>query len=135
MTNSIEGRAYDGESNRKSFFILPDEVKNIQIPSGNITISIFVDAANNAVDLNNRKKLSAAKINSQLKKMGLLQTVVTKEGKNQTRVTDTGESVGIKEEEIEREGRNYFRISYTDDGKQFLINNLIDILNYSDDKD
>lgn len=132
LTNNIEGNLYERPSKRKRFFILPEEVDKISLPEGDITISIFVEAVNNAVDLGNRKGLTASKINSQLKKMGILKTVILTDGKKETRITDTGESAGVREDEIEREGRNYFRISYNDDGKQFLLNNLIDILNYSD---
>jgi len=65
--------------------------------------------------------------------MGILKTVVLTNDKKETRITDTGESLGIKEDEIEREGRNYFRLSYTDGGKRFLLDDLIDSINYSDE--
>lgn len=101
------------------------------MPDGNLTISAFADAVNDSLHLGNQKLLRATDINRQLKKMGMLKSETDKNDKKITRATEKGLHNGVIEEEIERTDSKYFRISYNEKGKQFLLNNLIDILNYS----
>ena len=133
LTNNIEGKAYGRPPKRKRFYILPEELEKVALPEGEITISVFVEAVNKAVNLETRKQLTASRINGQLKKMGILKNNKLADGKNETRITEEGTRLGILEEEVEYTDRNYFRISYTEKGKQFLLNHLIEILDYSED--
>jgi len=74
------------------------------------------------------KKTSGAAINSGLKRMGILSEAINEEGKKRTTINDKSHLYGFNLEKRNFNGREYEAIVIDDKGKQFILDNIEDIM-------
>jgi len=129
LTENIENGSAK-KTKKIEFFIRPDEVEMIKSPQVPFTITNFSKAVISSIEVGNRKRLSGAQLNRKLKEIGLLDEI-SSEGKTKTITNDVSHKCGIYTEGLtSANGFPYDKVLYNDVGKEFLLNNLIRILEY-----
>lgn len=115
---------------KQEFYITEEELKKVQLPDRNIGINEFCREINAAIETETRKKLTGQVLNKQLKLMGILSEKMAESGRIHTILSDCSHEYGITTERASYNGRVIDKIVYTEKGKQFLMDNLFDILQY-----
>lgn len=129
LTENIENGGVK-KSKKVEFFIKPEEVERISTPKVPFNISSFAKSVMSSIDAGNRKRLSGAQLNKKLKEIGLLDEILS-EGKTKTVTNEVSHKCGIFTESFTTaNGFPYEKVLYNNVGKEFLLNNLIEILEY-----
>ncbi len=121
-------------SNRIKFYITDEEIKKIMIPEEEIGINKFCNAVNESIELGDRKKLTGAFLNKKLKEIGVLAEEMSEIGKKRTVLTEKALEYGIKTRINSFDGREYEQIVYGNKAKEFLLDNLQEILAYNSEE-
>jgi hypothetical protein len=119
-----------GRKHRNGFHINDEQKSMVKLPDGNIGINEFAKAINEVVDPKISKKINGTIVNKQLKKMGILSELKTEEGSIRTITNEKSEGYGIISEIRTFNNRTYEKVLFTDIGKQFLLENIEDIMKY-----
>lgn len=119
------GRAAGGQI---PFYITEAELAKVSISDTLVPVSIFVKAANEAVSLPARKKLSVLSVTNWLMKEGYLKTVEA-EGSHKRTLTDKSESIGMSCELREGARGTYEIMLYDTQAQRFLLDNIKHIIN------
>jgi hypothetical protein len=119
-----------GRKHRNSFHITDVQKSMVNLPEGKIGIKEFAKAINEVIDPKISKKINGTLINKQLKKMGILNELKTEEGSIRTITNEKSEGYGIISEIRTFNNRTYEKVLFTDIGKQFLLENIENILKY-----
>ncbi|MCX7747455.1 MAG: hypothetical protein N2645_11300 [Clostridia bacterium] len=128
LGRAIRDRKYD----TRAFVITEEQKMKISLPEGKIGITQFVKSVNTFVDLTISKKLTAVNLNRQLKKLGILDEVITEKGKTRTYVNENSYQYGIEVETKTFEDRSYEMIVFNEAGKKYLLENLEMIMGYEE---
>ena len=130
LSENISGETIKAKPQEVDFYITDIEAKRITFPEGELGISSICAKINEQIELGARKKLTAVKVNNQLKKMGILATEQDSHGKNKTIATPKANKYGIKHVMIKFGELEYPKVVYDEVGKQFLLVKLQEILDY-----
>jgi hypothetical protein len=109
-----------------------EQLSMIELPSGKIGVNTFARAINAVIDLNQSKKLKGLMINKKLKLIGILSETIDKDGKKRTTTNDKSEGYGIESVTKLFNGQEYEQVVFNDNGKEFLLKNIVDIMNYKE---
>lgn len=99
---------------------------SIEISDAPVTVSVIAQRIN-AVKPENMKKLKVAAISNWLVSINMLK-IVTINNKNIKKVTDSGRSLGLAEEERTTQNDAYHAVTYNRNAQQFIIDNLNSII-------
>lgn len=114
------------------FYITNEQISAIELPSGKIGVNNFARAVNAVIDPNQSKKLQGLMINRKLKLLGILSETVDEDGKKRTTTNDRSEGYGIESITKLYNGQEYQQVVFNEDGKEFLLKNIVDIMNYQE---
>ena len=112
----------------KSFVITEEQLAAVELPSHPIGINDFCKRVNDQLDLSISKKLSAKIINDRLKQFDILSEKLSDNGKKRTITNDTSAGYGITTIERSFNGRPYQQVVFDEEGKEFLMRNLMRLL-------
>ncbi len=119
-----------GRKHRTSFHITGEQKCMVKLPDGNIGIKEFAKAINEVIDPKISKKINGTIVNKQLKKMGILSESKTEDGSIRTVTNENSEGYGIISEIRTFNNHTYEKVLFTDMGKQFLLENIENIMKY-----
>ncbi|MFJ5770260.1 hypothetical protein [Psychrobacillus sp. NPDC093180] len=106
-----------------------EQLERVELPEGLIGINEFARAVNVVIDETVSKKLSGAVINRKLKEIGVLSEEKLQDNKTRTVVNDNSIAYGIESIESYYNGRPYRRVVFNDLGKEFLMKNIVNLIN------
>ncbi|MFJ8236447.1 hypothetical protein ACIQ34_11945 [Ureibacillus sp. NPDC094379] len=112
------------------FLITDDQLAEITLPQGKIGVNDFAKAVNQVIDQTVSKKLTGTIINKRLKELGILSETVDEEGRRKTIINDQSEGYGIESVAKSFNGKPYQQIVFNDIGKEFLLNNIRELMSY-----
>lgn len=127
ITDQIEQKTLSKRKPTK-FLITEEQLENIRLPSEKIGINEFAKAINNVIDQRVSKKVTGQVINKKLKELGILSEMIDEEGKVITITNENSEGYGIESIARSFNGREYQKIVYNDVGKEFLLRNIVKLL-------
>lgn len=126
LDNVIKGEYTNRKANE--FIITEEEKAKVTFTEGNIGVNEIAKCINQQLHPLVSKKTSGAAINSGLKRMGILSEVVNEEGKKRTTINDKSHLNGFHLEKRNYNGREYEAVVIDEKGKQFIIENIEDIM-------
>lgn len=112
------------------FQITKEQKEQVEFPPYNIGIVEFTRCVNQVIDTERIKKVTAVDINRGLKQMKILYEIKNpKTGRNKTIINpDVASDYGISVEKYEQNGITIEKIVYDQKGKEFLLQNIEQIL-------
>lgn len=112
------------------FEITPQQKKLVKFPEYNIGISEFARCVNEVIDTEKYKKVTAKDLNKGLKQMDILHDIQNPKTKKVKTIVnpDFGIKYGIAVNQFEIRGINIEKVEYDDRGKQFLLDNIENII-------
>ena len=114
---------------KPEFYLTPEERSAIAGSAAPVTVSVLVQAINEAVGGGEtRKKLPTTAVTAWLVEKGFLKELETAPGKRRKTVTPLAATIGILEEERQGQYGIYNSILYTADAQNFILDNMQDIL-------
>jgi len=118
-------------TNKPGVFIITKEEKaKVILPEGKIGVNEFARCINRVIDPSRSKRLTGVILNKQLKKMGILAEENYGDGKTRTILNEKSAEFGIEAEKRNYNGNEYEMILFNDKGKQFLLDNLEEIMSF-----
>lgn len=116
-----------GQPKPKNFIITPEQLAKVNIPEGNIGVNAFCKAVNHEIDPYKSRKLTGAKLNKKLKSLNILTEKKTEKG-TYTATNDNSEEFGFLTIKKEFNEKKYFQVVMNQKGKEYLLKNLIEIM-------
>lgn len=114
--------------NRNLPFSITEEQKaKIELSDEPLQISDFASRINEQVDENTQGRLKVTAFGAWLVDKGFMR-IETHNDKNYKRPTDSGIQFGILSEWREYGDKGYYRVTYSRDAQQFLLDNLDEII-------
>lgn len=132
ITNEIDNKSKPRKRPTR-FYITEEQISAIELPSGKIGVNNFARAVNAVIDPNQSKKLNGLMINRKLKLLGILSETIDEDGKKRTTTNDRSEGYGIESLTKLYNGQEYQQVVFNEDGKEFLLKNIVDIMNYKEE--
>jgi hypothetical protein len=128
LDNVISG-SY-GKGNRLPHFVItPEQKEMVRFPDGKIGVNEFSRQVNLCIDQSVSRKLTGMELNKRLKKMGVLsEEIYPATGKTRTVTNENSRNYGFEQEKRTFNGTEYDMVVIDDRGKQFLLDQLEDIM-------
>lgn len=130
LSKEIEYQGKKHLSSREKFDPERIDFTKVSFPDNDCGVNTLASCINDAVDERVMKKITGIQINKQLKAMGILAEEKDELGKSRTVVTSRAIDYGIISVKSSYNGREYDKVLFNDNGKQFIINHFIEIMNY-----
>lgn len=113
---------------RQKFSITPEQKQKVILTDGKIGINEFVKCIRKTVEPEKTAGFSGVEIYKKLKALGILSEEEYEQGKKRTTTNEKSPDFGFESETRTFNGEKYKVILMNEKGKQFLLNNLEDIL-------
>src|SRR5690554_4786746 len=126
LDNVIKGEYTNRKAN--DFIITEEEKAKVTFTEGNIGVNEIAKCINQQLHTLVSKKTSGYSINSGLKRMGILSEAINDEGKKRTTINDKSHFYGFHLEKRNFNGLEYEIVVIDDKGKQFILDNIEDIV-------
>ena len=118
---------------KEPFSVLPEQLMQYRFPPEPRTVSQFVQAVNDTVDLTRVRSLRVRDVTEWLTEQGLLEDVETPDGRKLRRPTEKGKELGMIA--AERTGRNgrYIAVTYDRSAQTYLLDHMAQIAAHAAD--
>ena len=116
-------------------FTLSLEQRNqVSFSAESISVSVLVQRINSLIDQNHMTALKTTQITDWLVDAGFLAVIPTQEGRQVRRATQSGDAMGMHNEERNSIHGPYTGVFYEEKAQRFLVDNLDSILSFSEEK-
>ena len=133
LDNVLQGK-YSKSNKLTRFVITPEQKSRVKLPEGKIGVNEFSRCVDLCIDGTTSRKLTGVELNRRLKKMGVLSEEKNPQtGRTRTITNERSEEYGFESEKKTYNGAEYDAVVMNDKGKQYLLDNLEDILNMEED--